>query len=224
MGLSQRVRAILMSVLLIVVLGALVVWRANGRGPAQTGVAQGTVADAAAARRWLDGVKFSYSKPGSIDDLLKNTQAIVQIRVESVEFPIWNSASGHAWDGNTDVAPDVYSRISATVESEWYGDAPEGAIELLVIGDATERFESDTTPTWAQLSGGFAVGDSYVVLLKRRIFEFESASREGWTLAVNFEGNWRISGGSAIGSDTRRSLTLSALRSTLGEAWTRRNQ
>jgi len=165
----------------------------------------------------------------SLSTIIAETEAVAVLAVEHIEGPFWNSADGGEWEGHTSedlpkgvhfTQPIQYSRITVTVEEVWFGRSLSPRVELLVFGDANVRWEGkESPPQHGSPSGGFREGGTFIVALRQTDFWFEDRTEEAWTTAYGWEGNWRVAAEDAVGSFTRWSMSINALRSALGTAW-----
>jgi hypothetical protein len=181
-----------------------------------TGIAQagpfGAAANRDSAVRWLETVEPDYGKAANFGSLMRETRSVAQVTVESIEGPFWNSVDGGEWEGTDAVPQRVYSRVHVHVDDVWIGQRLPESFSFLVLGDARERVETTEVPPYGAISGGFVEGDSFVVALKQLPFIFEDGERVEWTLAAQFEANWRIQGDRAVGADLTRSMPVGELR------------
>lgn len=187
-----------------------------------------STASATAAGDWLAHTEYTYSLPGTFANVVGDATEAVQIHVDSVDAPIFNSKDGGPWVGDTFTSPDVLSWVHATVVTTWNGAPLAGRIDFLVHGDASHRYPSvdpsQQLPPYAGISGGFDAGHSYIVLLKPWTFQFQGGqSLNAWTLASEFDGNWEIlsgkSGNDAVSVDTTQTTDLATLQTKLQASW-----
>lgn len=164
------------------------------------------------AATWLEHVEADYGKADTFGALMRETRSVAQVTVESIEGPFWNSADGTEWNGNDAVPPRVYSRVHVHVDEVWIGQRLPETFSFLVHGDARERIETEGVPPYKAISGGFVEGEQFVLALKEYPFLFEDGTVVEWTLAAQFEANWRLDGARAIGADLTRSMPVSELR------------
>src|SRR5438093_1503046 len=159
-------------------------------------------------RDWLNYRKIAYGMRAGWGTLVEGAESVAEIHIESIDPPEFNSTDGTYWDGSSSITTEGYTRIHVTVQEVWLGASLPASIDLLVFGDGSARYESSGIPPYAYISGGFTPGDSFVVLLKQAVFPFENEDHTAWTVAADFEGNWRVDGQSAIGADVSRSMRL----------------
>lgn len=164
------------------------------------------------AREWLSLVEFDYARSPDWKSLVEEATFAGVVRVVEIDTPHWNSRDGLPWDGDLDTPPEVYSSLRAEVVEQWAGREVDRTLDLIVFGEASKRYEGFGIPGWASVSGGFDEGGKFAVLLRRDRFLYQGGSKPGWTLAAQFEGNWRVSGDRAIGSDLSRSMALAELK------------
>lgn len=191
-----------------------------------TGIAQAasTVTDRVSAEesaaQWLEHVEADYGKAASFGALMRETRSVAQVTVESIEGPFWNSTTRTEWEGNDAVPPRVYSRVHVHVDDVWIGQRLPETFSFLVHGDARERVETEGVPPYGAISGGFVEGEPFVVGLKELPFLFEDGTVVEWTLAAQFEANWRLDGDRAVGADLTRSMPVAELRDRVRQTGT----
>ena len=169
----------------------------------------------AAARQWL--ATAHYSSVRTTIPLLRGFGATAaRIKVTSVDGPIWNSSDGRAWDGNQAVPAQVYSRVTATVEETIRGKTLASPVTFLAIGDATKRYEDAEAPPSASVSGGFTVGESFVVFLLWDDTPFENRVEKTWFQVGDYQANWRLRDNQAIAPVISRSTPAAQLMSEIG--------
>lgn len=174
----------------------------------------------------------------SLLTVVLGAESIAQIRVVSLEGPFWNSSDGDTWGGyigNKDSdppppgvppsAPIQYTRVIAITEQVFAGGDLPASLELTVFGDATKRWESTEPPPegWSS-SGGFVEGESFIVSLTRLEFPYEDRVERAWSTSYAWEATWRIDGDLAVGSRTKWSMPVGALKDALLAAWAARPQ
>jgi hypothetical protein len=150
-----------------------------------------------------------YGRACGWTDLLRGARSVAQIRIDSISEPFVNP-----------VNELTYTRVSATVIEVWLGDELPNPIELVTLGDARTRYEGTAVPE-DNISGGFVLGNEFVVLLGDLRLDLGQGERTYWGLSADFQGNWRVSEGQAVDSDATggRSMAVTKLRSKIESVW-----
>lgn len=182
-------------------------------GSRSPGPADGDSVDAAAeARKWLAAIELEWAPEREVAEMVQEADAIAVVDVKDQTFPVWNSENGQAWDGSVKARPWVFTRVHAVLVEQLGGKLElSSEFDFLAFGDSTVRYEQEDPPPTQYSSGGFELGDTFLVFLDLDPIPFETGDELTLTLAEGFRGNYRLHGSLAFAANEKEGIPTEEL-------------